>query len=149
MVPLICEDLATLDQVADVLRRIGPSFVIGLLLDGPQLSHRWACRYASVLADDPGSSVLTLTSLGMVARSRPPGTAPSRTIAMWSDPQTGVRHIDLERGASAGLITSTVEPTSAWTADGRRHETGVPASVLTSVKQLRTRARRGHGQHAA
>lgn len=149
MVPLICEDLARLDEVADVLRRIGPSFVIGLLLDGPQLSHRWACRYASVLADDPGSSVLTLTSMGMVARSRPPETAPSRTIAMWSDPQTGGRQIDLERGASAVLITSTVEPTTAWTADGRRHETGVPASVLTSVKQLRTRGRRGHGQHAA
>ncbi|MDX1621741.1 MAG: hypothetical protein R3320_12165 [Nitriliruptorales bacterium] len=149
MVPLICEDLARLDEVADVLRRIGPSFVVGLLLDGPQLSHRWSCRYAAVLADDPGSSVLTLTSMGMVARSRPPETPPSRTVAMWSDPQTGVRQIDLERGASAVLITSTVEPTPAWTADGPRHETGVPASVLTSVTQLRTRSRKGRSRHAA
>ena len=36
--PLICEDLARLDEVADLLRRIGPSLVVGLLLDGPQLT---------------------------------------------------------------------------------------------------------------
>jgi hypothetical protein len=140
MAPLICEDLARLDEVADVLRRIGPSFVIALLLDGPQLTQRWACRYASVLSDDPGSAVLTLTSLGMVARSRPPGVPPSRTIAMWSDPQTGVRPIDLARGASAVLITSTVQPTITWTADGRRHDQGVPTSVLGGVDQLRAPA---------
>jgi hypothetical protein len=150
MAPLICEDLARLDEVADVLRRIGPSFVIALLLDGPQLTQRWACRYASILSDDPGSAVLTLTSLGMVARSRPPGAPPSRTIAMWSDPETGIRPIDLARGASAVLITSTVEPTTAWTADGRRHDTGVPASVLTGVDQLRAPgSRRGPRRHAA
>jgi hypothetical protein len=139
MAPLICEDLARFDEVADVLRRIGPSFVIALLLDGPQLAQRWACRYASILSDDPGSAVLTLTSLGMVARSRPPGLPPSRTIAMWSDPQTGIHPIDLERGASAVLITSTVQPTVAWTADGRRHDPGVPTSVLRGVDQLRAR----------
>jgi hypothetical protein len=151
MVPLVCEDLARLDEVADVLRRIGPSFVIALLLDGPQLSQRWACRYASMLSDDPGSAVLTLTSLGMVARSRPPGLPPSRTIATWSDPQTGIRQIDLARGASAVLITSTVQATTAWTADGRRHETGLPASVLTDVQQLRdppTRRRRPQARAA-
>jgi hypothetical protein len=150
MVPLICEDLARLDEVADVLRRIGPSFVLALLLDGPQLSQRWGCRYASVLSDDPGSAVLTLTSLGMAARSRPPGLPPSRTIATWSDPQTGIHPIDLARGASAVLITTTVEPTTAWTADGRRHETGVPASVLTGVEQLRAPVSlRGSHQRAA
>jgi hypothetical protein len=137
MVPLVCEDLARLDEVADVLRRIGPSFVVALLLDGPQLTQRWACRYASVLSEDPGSAVLTLTSLGMAARSRPPGFPPSRVIATWSDPQTGISQITLARGASALLITSQVEATTAWTADGRRHETGVPNSVLTGVEQLR------------
>jgi hypothetical protein len=142
MAPLICEDLARLDEVADVLRRIGPSFVIALLLDGPQLTQRWACRYASVLSDDPGSAVLTLTSLGMVARSRPPGVPPSRTIAMWSDPQTGVRPIELARGASGVLISSMVQPTIAWTADGRRHDAGVPMSVLSGVEQLRVPAQR-------
>jgi hypothetical protein len=52
--PLVCEDLARLDEVADLVRRIGPSLVVALLLDGPQLSSRWPSRYASVLADDPG-----------------------------------------------------------------------------------------------
>jgi hypothetical protein len=135
--PLICEDLARLDEVADVLRRIGPSFVMALLLDGPQLSQRWACRYSSVLADDPGCAVMTLTSLGMVRRSRPPGCSPSRAIAMWSDPTSGNTHLELARGASALMIRSTVSSTKAWTADGRRHAMGMPSSVLTAVEQLR------------
>ncbi len=71
--PLVCEDLASLDEVADLVRRIGPGLVVAVLLDGPQLASRWPCRYGSVIADDPGSSVLTLTSYGMAARSRPPG----------------------------------------------------------------------------
>ncbi len=149
MVPLICEDLARLDEVADVLRRIGPSFVVALLLDGPQLSQRWACRYASILSDDPGSAVLTLTSLGMVTRSRPHGSARSRTIAMWSDPETGLRPIDLARGASGVLLTSAVHATTAWTADGRRYEAGLPVSVLTGVEQLRAPARRSRPTRAA
>ena len=70
---LVCEDLAQIDDVADVLRSVGPMVLIIPLLDGPQLSSRWAARYASVLADDPGSTVLTLTSYGMARRSRPPG----------------------------------------------------------------------------
>lgn len=44
--PLVCEDLARMDEVAELLRGIGPSLVIALLLDGPQLSSRWPCRYA-------------------------------------------------------------------------------------------------------
>lgn len=70
--------------MADVLRRVGPSLVVGLLLDGPQLPQRWPARYATVLADEPGSAVLTLTSFGMVARSRPPGRTRSRAVALWS-----------------------------------------------------------------
>ncbi|HET7685075.1 MAG TPA: hypothetical protein VFM19_01560, partial [Candidatus Limnocylindria bacterium] len=56
--PLVCEDLARMDEVADLLRRIGPTLVVALLLDGPQLPQRWPCRYATVLADEPGSAVL-------------------------------------------------------------------------------------------
>jgi hypothetical protein len=143
LAPLICEDLARLDEVADVLRRIGPSFVMALLLDGPQLSQRWACRYASVLAEDPGCAVLTLSSLGMVRRSRPPGCAPSRAVAMWSEPTSGNTHLELARGASALLTRSTVGSTTAWTADGRRHSVGMPSSVLTGVSQLRPVRRPG------
>jgi hypothetical protein len=138
LAPLICEDLARLDEVADVLRRIGPSFVMALLLDGPQLSQRWACRYASVLSEDPGCAVLTLSSLGMVARSRPPGFPASRAVAMWSDPTSGTTCLELGRGAGALLTRSTVGPTTAWTADGRRYPVGMPSSVLTGVSHLRS-----------
>jgi hypothetical protein len=55
LVSLVCEDLARLDEVADLLRAIGPTLVVTTLLDGPQLASRWTARYASVLADDPGS----------------------------------------------------------------------------------------------
>ena len=70
---LVCEDLAQNDDVAELIRQVGPTFVFTVLLDGPQLDSRWAARYASVLADDPGSAVMTLTSYGMVQRSRPRG----------------------------------------------------------------------------
>src|SRR5215472_1078114 len=71
IVSLVCEDLAESDNVAELIRSVGPTVVITGLLDGPQLTSRWSARYASVLADDPGSAVLTLTSFGMVNRSRP------------------------------------------------------------------------------
>ena len=134
--PLICEDLARIDEVADVLRRIGPTLVIALLLDGPQLRTRWPCRYASILSDDPGSAVLTLTSLGMALRSRPPGTPRSRVIASWSDATTGSHELELRRGAAALLLTASGRTGSGWTADGRRHDANIVDFSLTSVHQL-------------
>lgn len=71
--PLICEDLARLDPVSELVRGVGPTLLVALLLDGPQLKQRWSARYASVFADDPGSSVLAVTSLGMSLRSVIPG----------------------------------------------------------------------------
>jgi hypothetical protein len=65
---LVCEDLARYDPVMPTLLAVGPNLVVALLMDGPQLERRWPGRYATVLAEDPGSSVLTLTSLGMVNR---------------------------------------------------------------------------------
>ncbi len=54
---------------ATILRAVGPNLVVCLLLDGPQSKERWSTRAAAALADDPGSSVLTLTSLGMLRRA--------------------------------------------------------------------------------
>jgi hypothetical protein len=81
-VSLVCEDLAQNDDVAALIRSVGPTIVLTVLLDGPQLTSRWAARYASVLADDPGSAVLTLTSFGMARRSRPHGHDASAVIAL-------------------------------------------------------------------
>ena len=40
VVSLVCEDLAQIDDVADVLRSVGPMILITPLLDGPQLRRR-------------------------------------------------------------------------------------------------------------
>jgi hypothetical protein len=119
VVSLVCEDLAENDQVAEVIRDVGPTGVITVLLDGPQLTSRWAARYASVLADDPGSAVLTLTSFGMVQRSRPGRLDPSTVVALWKDPERGLREIPLESGAQAVLLTACGSPATRRTADGR------------------------------
>src|SRR5262249_49854900 len=109
IVSMVCEDLAQIDAAAELLRSVGPTVVITPLLDGPQLASRWAARYASVLADDPGSAVLTLTSAGMAARSRPRGSSPSNVIALWKDPVRGVREIPLEAGAQGVLLTACAD----------------------------------------
>jgi hypothetical protein len=116
---LVCEDLAQNDDVAQLIRSVGPTAVVTVLLDGPQLTSRWAARYASVLADDPGSSVLTLSSFGMVERSRPGGRDPSPVIALWKDPTTGVREIPLEPGAHAVLLTLCMDRAPRYSADRR------------------------------
>ena len=116
---LVCEDLAQNDHVAEIIRSVGPTIVVTVLLDGPQLSSRWAARYAGVLADDPGSAILTLTSYGMVRRSRPPGHDPSSVIALWKDPERGTREIALEPGADGVVLTLTGEPATRRSADGR------------------------------
>ena len=118
---LICEDLARQDPIADVLRSVGPNLVIALLMDGPQLAARWPARYASVLADDPGSSVLTLTSLGMCQRSRPVGGggAGSRVIALWKDKLYGTRELELPEGCDACVLSLARDTREEYTADGR------------------------------
>ena len=139
--PLVCEDLARLDEVADLVRRFGPSLVVAVLLDGPQLGSRWPSRYGSVLADDPGSTVLTLTAAGMAARSRPPGKPRSRVVAHWNDGR-GACELELAPRAGALLLSTSVEGVPIWTADGRRHD-GVPTLRLTEVRQLRPARRSG------
>jgi len=119
LVSLVCEDLAQNDDVAAVMRSVGPTVVLTALLDGPQLSSRWAARYASVLADDPGSAVLTLTSMGMARRSRPHGHDASPVIALWKDPRGSVREIALEGGAQAVVLSVAMSRATRRSADGR------------------------------
>jgi hypothetical protein len=75
----------------------------------------------------PAPLVLSLTALGMVARSRPPGLPRSRAVAVWSEPGSAVRSIELARGACGIVITLSVDAKTAWTADGRRHDRSTPA----------------------
>jgi hypothetical protein len=118
---LICEDLARQDPVTDIIRAVGPNLVFALLMDGPQLRHRWPSRYASVLAEDPGSSVLTLTNLGMAKRSRPTDGMPdkSNTIALWRDVAYGEKEIALAPGHDACVLSLVRKTEQEYTIDGR------------------------------
>ncbi len=122
---LICEDLARQEPVAEVVRAVGPNLVFALLMDGPQLRNRWSSRYASVLAEDPGSSILSVTSLGMSKRSEPstdtPGQPDKRyTIALWRDAIFGEREISVSSPDHSACVLSLVCKTDQeLTIDGR------------------------------
>jgi hypothetical protein len=137
LVSLVCEDLAESDVVAELIRSVGPNAVLAGLLDGPQLTSRWSARYASVLADDPGSGVLTLSSFGMVDRSRPHDHGSSRVVALWKDPYTGVREVSLEPGAHGILLTVSMDRATRRSADGRWPVDNGTMISATAVNQIR------------
>ena len=134
---LVCEDLAQTDDVADVIRSVGPMLVVTPLLDGPQLGSRWAARYAGVLAGDPGSAVLTLTSFGMAQRSRPPGFGRSPLVALWKGPGQETREIPLERGAQGVLLSASTARAAKRSFDGRRPLDNGSEFFGASVRQVR------------
>jgi len=135
---LICEDLARQDPVSNVVRSIGPNLVVALLMDGPQLASRWPARYATVLADDPGCSVLTVTSVGMALLSRVPGKPESRVVALWKDAASGkMIEIELEKGAAGVVISLTRQFAKEWTADGRNDRGATGYVCLNGIHQVR------------
>ncbi len=87
---LICEDLARVDPCQELIRSVGPSIIFALLMDAPQIKARWPARHATILAEDPGSAVLTMTSKAMMNRQDRLGIYPSkgdadRVIGLWRD----------------------------------------------------------------
>lgn len=151
MCVLVCEDLARQDPVADVIRAVGPNMVFALLMDGPQLRNRWPSRYASVLAEDPGSSVLTITSLGMAKRSRrreEEAAMPDRsgTIALWRDAIYGEREISIENGHDACVLSLVCRTTREFTIDGRDDNEQAHFPVFAGVHSFSTAARPGSRQ---
>jgi hypothetical protein len=134
---LICEDLARQDPIAELVRQVGPTLVVSILMDGPQLKNRWSARYATVLSDDPGSSVITLTSLGMVKRHISEYGAMSRVIALWNESGAGhSREIELAQGADAVLLTLRMDETPEKTADGRKEAVATSILRLNDVIQI-------------
>lgn len=137
---LVCEDLARTDPVGRFVRSVAPDLVIALLMDGPQLKDRWSAYHATVLADDPGSSVLTLTCLGMVKLSQPQEQIGKETlpiIALWRDPVSGVTEIPLPRDAKGVLLTVCEHFTDEVTADGREQRNDNGAPVYGGVHYLK------------
>lgn len=118
---MICEDLARSDPCHDILRAIGPNLLFALLMDGPQTENRWPARYAATLADDPGTSVLTVTSMGLIDRTNKAKLfpKPSFTVAMWRD-ETGVtKSLSLDEGSKSLLLTLKPHAVVDQTIDGR------------------------------
>jgi hypothetical protein len=143
---LICEDLARQEPVTDILRAVGPNLVFALLMDGPQLAARWPGRYATVLADDPGSSVLTVTSLGMAQLSRAEdGRQGSRIIALWKDDKYGANvPIELPPGADGVVLSIVEEHKDEWTADGRKKKEELSAyPTLNGISAISIDSKRG------
>ena len=135
---LVCEDLARVDPVAELIRAVGPTLVIALLLDGPQLQHRWPARYSSVLADDPGSSVLSVTCLGMAHRYQAPGRPPSRVIGLWKDVKMGFRELEFGDHAQGLLLKLRAETREEFTADGRSDGAAAAVLVYDGHEDVRT-----------
>ena len=134
---LICEDLARPDPVADIVRTVGPNLVIALLMDGPQTKERWAARYATVLADDPGCSVLALTSLGMTRLSRPDsGLSRSRVAALWKDAFKGATEIELPEGHEAVAVSLSIRYREEFTADGRGDDSAAAFPILAGAHPI-------------
>lgn len=139
---LICEDLARQEPVGDLIRGIGPTLLIALLSDGPQFQFRWSARYASILADDPGTAVLSLTSLGMVKRSQSaeaagrntPITPSNRhTVGLWKDMIKGTRELNLHDNNSALLFTISANFKEEFTIDGRTDHTNASVFQLDTL----------------
>lgn len=143
---LLCEDLAQQDPVAQLVRAVGPNLVVALLMDGPQLVGRWPARFATVLADDPGASVLSLTSIGMCELSRPPGKPVSRTIALWKDAKSREAiEIELPRDASAILLNLARHKEEEWTADGRPDGGAAGFPILAGIHPLKVKVEEADG----
>ncbi|HEY5746988.1 MAG TPA: hypothetical protein VIU12_12975 [Chryseolinea sp.] len=135
--PLICEDLAQLEPVSEVIRGVGPSLLIGLLMDGPQIIGRWPARYASVFADDPGTAVLTLTSMGMLKKSSRAVVKDRNTtsVALWKDQLNGYKTIDIAEGhkGSTALLSISASYAEEFSADGRSDHGSAPVFKLDNI----------------
>lgn len=122
---LICEELARSDPCHGILRSVAPNLIFALLLDGPQIKQRWPAQYASNLADDPGSSVLTFTSYGLIDRSNRQGKfGTNHCIAMWKDDGGNFVEIPMPSGSGPRgvLLSLWPEHTRDITITGKRSE---------------------------
>jgi hypothetical protein len=123
-------------------------------MDGPQLPGRWSGKYATALAEDPGTSVLTLTSAGLVDRSnatfvrRAEGSGhprkgsgapeqsaePTRAIALWMEANGKPTPIELERGSHGVLLGLSVHASPEEFTMDRRGDHGATAAVTLRRK---------------
>ena len=100
-------------------------------MDAPQLSTRWPARYATVLSEDPGCSVLTLTSRALMTLQHITGARccssdDERVVALWRDDQDPApKHIVCPADAHGVCLKIWGTQANDVTFDGRRDERGV------------------------
>jgi hypothetical protein len=142
MVTLICEDLARMEPAMNAIRAVGPNLVVALLMDGPQLGSRWPGRYAGVLADEPGCSVLSLTCAATVDLSNAyyvvtekPANPPKRIIARWTQ-AAGTHDIELPNDASGVLLTLQSDSRHQTTLDNRSDQSRARALSFVSQQPI-------------
>lgn len=136
LVTLICEDLARSDPAMPAIRAVGPNLVVALLMDGPQLGVRWPGRYATVLAEDPGSAVLSFTCAAMVDRSNWLEAKPARSIGLWRDGRGRTQEIGLPEGAYGVVLSLQSNPKHQTTLDGRSDKATSRQLTLRTVVPL-------------
>ena len=90
-----------------------------MLMDGPQLPHRWPSRYATGLADDPGSGVLTFTSRALVEASNAGRSDPNWSVALWKGENDEPISLQCPPDKQAILLRFKVNPIEDATLDGR------------------------------
>ncbi|HIE1305183.1 TPA: hypothetical protein ACXJRF_000030 [Serratia marcescens] len=134
--PLVCEDLARQEPVAQAVRAVGPNLVVSLLLDGPQIAQRWPGKYAAVLSDDPGCSVLSVTALGMTQRATGLGHAPSRDVALWSEPGEPSETLQVTSESGSLVLELEVESVKMWSLDGRAEEKPILRKKMHTTCEL-------------
>jgi hypothetical protein len=135
---LICEDLARHDPCQELVRGIGPNLVFALLMDGPQLKARWPARYATVLAEDPGSSVLSFTSLGLIERSNGSGLLPNcRSVGLWRDDRGETIELAIPTTAHALCLSLHATDFEEHTLDGRSDGRTSESWRLTGIQPVR------------
>lgn len=125
---LICEDLARVDPAQQLVRAIGPNLILSLVMDGPQIDGRWSSRYATVLADDPGSAVLTVNSTGLIKRTMDvrslqgfEDNKEELIIGLWKDDESDNIPIALPSSHIAACLTLYEHAVDEFTLDGRRN----------------------------
>ena len=137
MSTLICEDLARADPVLSVVRSIGPNLVLALLMDGPQRKSRWPGHYAGILADDPGCSVLTFTSLALISRSMTSDSDQGRSVAFFKNSFGQERELFLPQDQHALALRLTVIMKTENALDGRSNDNAGYIWNLNEVTPVR------------
>ena len=134
---IICEDLARVDPAQKVIREVGPSLIVALLMDGPQMKKRWPGTYANTLSRDPGSSVLTVTSTGLMTGKEDGGRfEDQRIIALWAEKDQELREIKMKKNGVGVVLNLRSVETSTSTLDGRYQEKSAKSWTLSNVKDV-------------